>query len=93
MGHPGTWRALLCLGPAPSCHLRQDLPQVMLEHGGAELLHVAAQHLCSSAGALEAQELFPADWRGARGAQHHRKAPHALPKIQMIQGKPRKVGV
>lgn len=92
VGHPGTWQALLCLGPAPCCHLCQDVPQVMLEHGGAELLHVAAQHLGSAAGALEPQELLPANWGGARGAQHHQNAPTAPLVHPQNQNGPRQLG-
>lgn len=80
MGHPSTWWALLCQGPAPRCHLRQDVPQVVLEDGGAELLHVAAQHLGSAAGALEPQELLPANWGGGMGGSAAASSASASPK-------------
>lgn len=98
MGHPSTWRALLCQGPSPRCHLRQDVPQVVLEDGGAKLLHVAAQHLGSAAGALKPQELLPANWGGGTGGsaaassasaspKSSHPPPSRTPKMKMIRGK------
>lgn len=72
---------------------------MMLEHSGAELLHVAAQHLGSAAGALEPQELLPANWGGARGAQtgpalpqHHQNAPAGPLVHPQNQNGPRQFG-
>lgn len=69
MQHPGTCRAVLCRGQpvAPGRHLRQDLLQVVFEDSSGELLHVAAQHLCSVVRTLELHELLPANCGGGRG--------------------------
>lgn len=87
MQHPGTCRALLCLGQPLALRrdLRQDLLQVVFEDGGGELLQVAAQHLCGVARTLEFHELLPANW--GEGGGGHEGLRHGQPQRSRAQAR------